>query len=84
MESTPKSIDEMNEMEKMQFVVDKLLPTMKEVTLKKFAEREAVIKETKAYVERATKKRNRNIAIRKAFLIIITLIVLAVIFYFAR
>lgn len=84
LESKPKSIDEMSELEKAQFALEKILPAIREASLKQFAERDAVMKETMAYVERATKQRDRNIAIQKVFLIIITLIVLALIWYFLR
>jgi len=83
-EPKPKSLDEMSDLEKQQFVVDKLLPAMKEVALERLAERDAVMKETMAYVEKATKERDRNIAIQKAFFVIIALIVATLICYFSK
>lgn len=78
--NTPdKKIDEMSDLEKGQFVIDKLLPAMEQVALEKLAEKEAVKKETMAYVENAIKERNRNIAIRNAVFIVIGIIIVVLI-----
>jgi hypothetical protein len=79
-----KPISEMSDLEQMQFVKDKLLPAMEEVALERLAKRDAVMKETMEYVERATRERDRTIANQKAFLVIITLIILAVIWYLSQ
>lgn len=79
-----KPISEMSDLEQMQLVKDKLLPAMEEVALERLAKRDAVMKETMAYVKKATKERNRTIAIQKAFLVIITLIILVVIWYLSQ
>ncbi len=75
-----KKFDEMSDLEKQQFAVDKLLPAMKEVALEKLAEREKVM----AYVDRAVKERNRNIAIQKAAFIVVGIIILVLILNFLK
>lgn len=83
-EPQSKPISEMSDLEQMQFVKDKLLPAMEEAALERLAKRDAVMKETMAYVERATKERDRNIAIQKVFLVSVTLIILALICYLSQ
>lgn len=83
-EPQSKPVSEMSDLEQMQFAVDKLLPAMEEVALERLAKRDAVMKETMDYVKRATKERDRNIAIQKVFLVGVTLIVLAVICYLSQ
>jgi hypothetical protein len=83
-EPQSKPVSEMSDLEQMQFAVDKLLPAMREAALEQLEKRDAVMKETMAYVEKATRERDRNIAIQKVFLVGVTLIVLAVIFYLSQ
>ncbi len=80
----PKAIDEMSDLEKWEFVSQKLLPAMEEETLKIHAKREMVRKETMAYVDKAIKERNRSKAIWNAFFVLIALIIIALICYFFR
>jgi hypothetical protein len=80
-EPQSKPVSEMSELEQMQFAKDKLLPAMREAALEQLEKRDAVMKETMAYVEKATRERDRNIAMQKVFLVGITLIILAVICY---
>jgi hypothetical protein len=80
----PKSIDEMNNLEKWEFVSQKLLPAMEKEALKIHAKREMVIKETMTYVDKAIKERNRSKTIRNAFFVLIALIIIALICYFFR
>lgn len=75
-----KKIDEMTDLEQGQFVIDKLLPAMEEAALKQLEERESVKKQTKDYVEKAIKERNRSMAIQRVAFIIIGMIIAIVIF----
>lgn len=74
----------MSDMEKQQYVVDKLLPAMEEVALEKLTERESSKKEVMAYVEKAIKERNRNIAIQKVAFIIVGIIIVLLILSFLK
>lgn len=82
--SSDKNFDEMSDMEKQQYVVDKLLPAMEEVALEKLTERESSKKEVMAYVEKAIKERNRNIAIQKVAFIIVGIIIVLLILSFLK
>lgn len=83
-EPKSKPVSEMSDLEQMEFARDKLLPAMREAALEQLEERDAVMKETMAYVEKATKERDRNIAVQKVFLVGVTLIILAVICYLSQ
>lgn len=83
-EPQSKPISEMSELEQQRYVVEKLLPAMKKVALERLTERDAAMNEARAYIKKATKERDSNIAIQKTFLIIVTLVALAIIFYFSQ
>lgn len=69
------SIDDMSETEKLQFVVDKLLPTMEEIALEELAKNEKVMEDTMAYVDQAIKDRKRSTLIQQILIAIVALAV---------
>lgn len=79
----PKPIEEMSKLEQWE-LARKLIGAMEEEAVKRAENEEAIKRETMAYVDKAIKERNRNIAIRNAFLVIAALIFIALICYFFR